>query len=139
MLVPKLLFHGFLAEAENLLHFGVYKQLIGDGTNDAVGHFVVQAISHEDAAILFGEVVFVVPHGVGAKALFVDKVAAFLNVGNFRDPVHLDAGEGADAVADDHASVHLHAGYLRGDLKGDIPWCHIIQVFGAREEPPNRL
>lgn len=138
-LLSKFLFHCFLAEAENLLNLGVDKQLIGNGADDAVGHFVVQAIGHQDAAVLLGEVVLMVPHSVGSKALFIDEVPALLNVGNFRDPVHLDAGEGADSVADDHASVHLQASYIGSDLERDIPRRHIIQVFGAREEPPNRL
>ena len=63
-------------------------------------------IAHQYTPLDGGKEVFVVPNGVGADALLVDKVLALANVRDLGDPAHRNSEERRDRVLNKQPWIH---------------------------------
>ena len=79
---------------------------MGYFANDAEGESVGDVVLHDDTAVVFCEVVAVVPEFVGTDSLVVDEGALVIDVGDFGEPGDPDEWRKFDFVADDLALVH---------------------------------
>ena len=63
-------------------------------------------VAHQHTPFDGGKKVFVVPNGVGAYTLLVDKVLAFANVRDLGDPAHRNSEEWRYGVLNEQPRIH---------------------------------
>jgi len=105
--------------------------------NKPAGNFVGYFVGHFYTATGFFETVYMVPHGVGAKPLLVDKVLLFLNLGYFGYPIGANIGNGRYLVGNYLTCKNICSIVSRGYNKLHLGWSNKWQVGRIRKEMPS--
>lgn len=80
----------------------------------------------------------VVPEGIGAKALFINKIDMLFNMRDFSDPGYRDIPEGTKRVKQDLAGIHVFGAVLL-KRKAEITWSNALKIIWAGKKIPTRI
>lgn len=102
---------------------------MGQSAKNSKGYFIGNLIGHSDSVLGFGKMMFVMPHPVRAKALFINKVAEVFYLRHFGNPIAFYKGQNVNRVTDDLACKHF-SGYAGSYPEIHFRWCDRGKIFG---------
>lgn len=115
--------------AENMFELFSHKKAVGDDTERAEGHRVVDEVGNFHAFRHCFESVTMEPKLVRTKSLFINKRLPFVDCFDFGDPTHVDPGGNFDPIGDDLPFIEAVAGKVL-NLEAHVIGSDFVEISG---------
>src|SRR6478752_2574928 len=102
-------------------------------------NFVVNDIRHFHAAFYLLKMMLVMPHAIGAVALFIGKIFFVFYMGYFGHPIEWNAEDGTDIIFNNLAGINLVALLMTDNSKRKMLRSYLFKIGSAAEKIPNSI
>lgn len=107
-----------------------------NAAEEAQWHCVIDDVGHDHVIAFVFEEMLVMPEGVGAEALFIDKEMQVFAMRDLGGPSKRHERRRLDAVVDNHTCVHLLATHIGEDAELHVIGGDFVEVFRTGEKIP---